>query len=125
MIAEYGGRCPLTLITRSDSQGPWFIVNPDGREVCLVKTLAKILLAAALVGLAACNGAALQEASMKAQNDATKANSSAQSAEQASQQAQAAAQQADANASQAADASRRADDAVARLEAAFAGSVTK
>ncbi|HTT76879.1 MAG TPA: hypothetical protein VMF50_13005 [Candidatus Binataceae bacterium] len=84
-----------------------------------------LVLAIAVLGLAACNGAELEEASMKAQHDASQAATSAQTAEDASQKAQTAAQQADTNAQQAADASRRADDAVARLEAAFAGSVTK
>lgn len=67
----------------------------------------------------------INQATAKAQTDASRAQASAQSTEQAAQRAQAAAQRTEANAAAAEASARKANDGVARLEAMFAGSVTK
>jgi hypothetical protein len=67
----------------------------------------------------------INQATNKAENDASRAQASAQTAEQASQRAQAAAQKTEANANTAEAEARKASDGVARLEAMFATSVTK
>ncbi len=83
------------------------------------------LAIAALVGGCSADTNLINQATAKAQTDATRAQSSAQSAEQSAQRAQAAAQRAATNAEGAQDSARKADDGVARLEAMFASSVTK
>jgi hypothetical protein len=67
----------------------------------------------------------INQATTKAETDASRAQTSVQTAEQAAQRAQAAAQKTEANAGAAQASARKANDGVARLEAMFATSVTK
>jgi ABC-type transporter Mla subunit MlaD len=96
-----------------------------------MKTLTYALGALAIfglsVGLTACGPdmRVINNASEKAEADATQAEAAANAAEASAAQADAAAQKADAAASGAQDAVNRANDAVSRLEAYFASSVTK
>jgi len=92
-----------------------------------MKTLAYALGALMIVGLTACGPdmRVINNASEKAEADATQAEAAANSAEASANQADAAAKQADASAAGADDAVRRANDAVSRLEAYFSSSVTK
>src|SRR5271166_2580986 len=93
-----------------------------------MKTIVKMLgVVAAMALVTACGPdmKTINNATERAQADATKAEASANAAEASANQAAAAAQQADTAASGAEDAVRRANDAVSRLEAAFSTSVTK
>jgi hypothetical protein len=95
-----------------------------------MKTMAYALGALAIVGmmgLTACGPdmKTINNASEKAEADATRAEAAANSAEASANQADAAARQAETAASGAEDAVRRANDAVSRLEAYFSSSVTK
>jgi hypothetical protein len=78
-----------------------------------------------VVGLLAACSSGVDEATKKAEADASAAQASSQTAQTAAQQAQAAAQKADQDASSAEDSARRARDAADRVEAAFRTSVTK
>jgi hypothetical protein len=95
-----------------------------------MKTLAYALGALAIfgmLGLTACGPdmRVINNASEKAEADATQAEAAANAAEASANQADAAARQADTAASGAQDAVNRANDAVSRLEAYFSSSVTK
>jgi hypothetical protein len=92
-----------------------------------MKTMIYLLAGVALLGVTACgpNMQVINNASEKAEADATQAEAAANSAEASASQADAAANQANQAASGAEDAVRRANDAVSRLEAYFASSVTK
>jgi ABC-type transporter Mla subunit MlaD len=93
----------------------------------LAYTLGAMALFGLTVGLTACGPdmRTINNASEKAEADATQAEAAANSAEASANQADAAARQAETAASGAEDAVRRANDAVSRLEAYFASSVTK
>jgi ABC-type transporter Mla subunit MlaD len=92
-----------------------------------MKTLVYTLAGVALFAMTACGPdmRTINNASEKAEADATQAEAAANSAEASATQADAAANQANQAASGAEDAVRRANDAVSRLEAYFASSVTK
>jgi methyl-accepting chemotaxis protein len=90
-----------------------------------IATALGVLGLAALVTACGPDMKTIQNATDRAQADATKAEASANAAEASANQAATAAQQSDAAASEAEDAVRRANDAVSRLEAAFSTSVTK
>ena len=88
-----------------------------------MKTLVYTLAGVALFVMTACGPdmRTINNASEKAEADATQAEAAANSAEASATQADAAANQANQAASGAEDAVRRANDAVSRLEAYFAG----
>src|SRR5208337_2452526 len=93
-----------------------------------MKTIVKVLGVVAVTALMTACGPNMQtinNASDRAQADASKAEASANAAEASANQAATAAQQSETAASDAEDAVRRANDAVSRLEAAFSTSVTK
>ena len=92
-----------------------------------MKRMAYLLAGVALFTVTACGPdmRTINNASEKAEADATQAEAAANSAEASANQADAAANQANQAASGAEDAVRRANDAVSRLEAYFASSVTK
>jgi hypothetical protein len=93
-----------------------------------MKTIVKLLgVVAATAMVTACGPdmKVINNATERAQADATKAEASANAAEASANQAASAAQQAETAASGAEDAVRRANDEVSRLEAAFSTSVTK
>ncbi len=92
-----------------------------------MKKLAYALGVLAILGFTACGPdmKTINNASEKAEADATRAEAAANSAEASANQADAAAKQAETAAAGADDAVSRANNAVSRLEAYFASSVTK
>jgi hypothetical protein len=130
------GFATITGITRpaltieyvlTSARGLAFDLN-HWRKARMKKTIASVLGVVAMGAfMTACgpNMQTINNASERAEADATKAEASANAAEASANQAATAAQQAETAASGAEDAVRRANDAVSRLEAAFSTSVTK
>jgi hypothetical protein len=130
------GFASITAITRPALAIEYALTSVRGlafdlnhwRKAQMKKTIVSVLGVAAMAAfVTACgpNMKTINNASERAEADATKAEASANAADASANQAATAAQQAEAAASGAEDAVRRANDAVSRLEAAFSTSVTK
>src|ERR1019366_729896 len=129
------GFASITAITRPALTIEYVLTSVPGLAVDLnywrrdrMKTIVKLFGVVAVTAfMTACgpNMQTINNASERAEADATKSEASANAAEASANQAATAAQQAETAASGAEDAVRRANDAVSRLEAAFSTSVTK
>jgi hypothetical protein len=129
------GFATITGITRPALTIEYVLTRVPGLAVDLnywrrarMKKIVKVLGVVAVTAFMTACGPdmkTINNASERAEADATKAEASANAAEASANQAATAAAQADTAASGAEDAVRRANDAVSRLEAAFSTSVTK